>query len=58
MIKMDRSAIGKLLRYTNEKVPMRISRWRAVPMENDDRWRNSLSPELEVLVNKVRSDDC
>jgi hypothetical protein len=29
-----------------------------VPMEDDDRWKSSLSLKSEVLVNKVRSDVC
>ena len=37
---------------------MKISRWRLVPMEDDDRQKGSLSLNSEVLINKVRDGVC
>ena len=37
IIEIGQSVIGRLLHCTNRKVPMKISRWRLVPMEDDDR---------------------
>jgi hypothetical protein len=42
IIKMDQSVIRRLLHCTNRKVPMKVGRWRLVPMEGDD-WQKGFS---------------
>jgi hypothetical protein len=42
IIRVDQSAVGKLMYCTNRKVPMKISRWRFLPMRGGDRWKDCL----------------
>ena len=39
---MDQSVAEKML-YYNREMPIRIRQWRVVPIEGDDRWRDSVS---------------